>query len=158
MSQADHFSDSDNDSLSSMINNKKQIFEIIDSIVSLESCLHYQFVPLALKDKVLTLGMINPEDKNGYNFIYPIVTSLNYRLEILPVNDKVHQSILAAYLKKDLIDQDHRDYKQDDSQQDFKQTVIDQRSEQRESAVLGVSPMSNFRKKAPSFDGGVISD
>ncbi|MDJ0682139.1 MAG: hypothetical protein QNJ18_20045, partial [Xenococcaceae cyanobacterium MO_167.B52] len=43
---------------------------------------------------------------------------------------------------------------------------FDQRSEQRESpkgyrsayAVLGVSPMSNFRKKAPSFDGGVISD
>ena len=125
MSQTNHFSDSDNDSLSSMINNKKQIFEIIDSIVSLESCLHYQFIPLALKDKVLTLGMINPEDKNGYNFIYPIVTSLNYRLEVLPVDDKIHQSILAAYLKKDLIDEDHRDYKQDDSQQDFKQTVID---------------------------------
>ncbi len=36
--------------------------------------------------------------------------------------------------------------------------LIDQRSEQRESAVLGVSPMSNFRKKAPSFDGGACSD
>lgn len=141
MSQADHFSDSDNDSLSSMINNKKQIFEIIDSIVSLESCLHYQFIPLALKDKVLTLGMINPEDKNGYNFIYPIVTSLNYHLKILQVDDKTHQSILAAYLKKDLIDESHRDYKQDDSPQDFKQTVIDQRSE-----------------NTPLFDGGVISD
>ncbi|MDJ0648165.1 MAG: hypothetical protein QNJ60_05605 [Xenococcaceae cyanobacterium MO_188.B19] len=125
MSQTNHFSDSDNDALSSMINNKKQIFEIIDSIVSLESCLHYQFIPLALKDKVLTLGMINPEDKNGYNFIYPIVTSLNYSLAILPVNDKIHQSILAAYLKKDLINESHRDYKQDDSRQDFKQTVID---------------------------------
>ncbi len=26
---------------------------------------------------------------------------------------------------------------------------------QRESAVLGETPMSNFRKKAPSFNGGV---
>ena len=34
-------------------------------------------------------------------------------------------------------------------------TEADQRSQQRESAVLGVSPMSNFRKKAPSPVGGV---
>ncbi len=120
MSQTNHFSDSDNNSLSPIINNQKQIFEIIDSIVSLESCLHHQFIPLGLKDNVLTLGMINPEDKNGYNFIYPIVTSLNYSLEILQLDDKTHQSILAAYLKKDLTDE---------SDPDSKQTVVDIQSD-----------------------------
>lgn len=102
MSQSNHFSDSANDSLSYIVNNKEQIFEIIDSIISIESCLHYQFLPLALKDNILTLGMIHPEDRNGYNFIYPIATSLNYTLEIIKLDSQTHQLILAAYLKRDL--------------------------------------------------------
>ncbi len=102
MSPSNHFSDSANDSLSYIVNNKEQIFEIIDSVISIESCIHYQFIPLAIKNNILTLGMINPEDRTGYNFIYPIVTSLNYTLKIIKLDSQIHQLILAAYLKKDL--------------------------------------------------------
>ncbi|MDJ0574395.1 MAG: hypothetical protein QNJ65_04425 [Xenococcaceae cyanobacterium MO_234.B1] len=102
MSQSNHFSDFTDNSLSVISTNRKQIFELIDSIVSLESCLHYQFLPLALRDNVLILGMINPEDRNGYNFIYPIVSSLGYSLEIFELDSQTHQLVLAAYLKRDL--------------------------------------------------------
>ena len=109
MSQSNHFSDFTNNSLSAISTNRKQIFELIDSIVSLESCLHYQFLPLALRDNVLTLGMINPEDRNGYNFIYPIVSSLGYSLEIFELDSQTHQLVLAAYLKRDLTGVRNRD-------------------------------------------------
>ncbi len=100
MSPIEHSSDT----LTSIKNNKEQIFELIDSIISLESCLHYQFLPLELKNNVLTLGMINSKDRNGYNFIYPIVTSLNYILKIVEISSETHQLILAEYLKRDLSD------------------------------------------------------
>ncbi|MDJ0745409.1 MAG: hypothetical protein QNJ32_18885 [Xenococcaceae cyanobacterium MO_167.B27] len=101
MSQINHSSDLINNSTSPIATDRKHIFKLIDSIVSLEFCLHYQFLPLALRDNVLILGMINPEDRNGYNFIYPIVKALGYSLEIFELDSQTHQLILASYLKRD---------------------------------------------------------
>ncbi|HHP7232819.1 MAG TPA: hypothetical protein ACFCUY_18425 [Xenococcaceae cyanobacterium] len=102
MSQSNHFSHFTDYSLSSIINNSKQIFELIDSVVALESCLHYQFLPLALKDNILIVGMINSEARNGCDFVYSKATALGYSLEIVNLDSQTHQLVIAAYLKRDL--------------------------------------------------------
>jgi type II secretory ATPase GspE/PulE/Tfp pilus assembly ATPase PilB-like protein len=76
-----------------------RIFELINLILPLECCLHYQVLPLQLQDQHLTLGMVNPQDESALNFINLIINSLGYILETKPINYEEHQSILAAYLK-----------------------------------------------------------
>ncbi len=97
------FQDSSNPSQTSspkILNDREVVFKLIDSVVSLECCLHYQVLPLELNNNHLTVGMINTKDQTALNFIRPIVASLNYALEIRSIDPQEHQLILAAYLKK----------------------------------------------------------
>ena len=83
-----------------ILKNQEAIFKLIDSVVSLEFCLHYQVLPLELDGNYLTVGMIDTKDKTALNCIRPIAASLNYSLEIQSIDPQEHQLVLAAYLKK----------------------------------------------------------
>ena len=83
-----------------ILKNQEAIFKLIDSVVSLEFCLHYQVLPLELDSNYLTVGMIDTKDKTALNCIRPIAASLNYSLEIQSIDPQEHQLVLAAYLKK----------------------------------------------------------
>ncbi len=85
-----------------ILQDRETIFKLIDSVVSLEFCLHYQVLPLELEDNYLTVGMINTKDKTSLNFIRPIAASLNYSLEIQSITAQEHQLALAAYLKRSI--------------------------------------------------------
>ena len=82
------------------IANSKQIFQLINSILPLESCLRYQILPLELQGDRLTVGMLEPNDKNALNYICPIATSLGYHLDFKLIDSETHQLILSAYLKE----------------------------------------------------------
>ena len=111
-----------------ILNDQEVVFRLIDSVVSLECCLHYQVLPLELDNNHLTVGMINPKDQNALNFIRPIAASLNYSLEIRSIDPQEHQLILASYLKKSSLvpgnqrNQDHHDIS--------KETMIDEEMSQ----------------------------
>ncbi|MBE9169253.1 hypothetical protein IQ238_17565 [Pleurocapsales cyanobacterium LEGE 06147] len=75
------------------------IFQMIKSVLSLESCLHYRVLPLKLQNNRLVLGMVNPKDVSALKFVRSIVNSLGYGIEIEPIGSNTHQSVLAAYLK-----------------------------------------------------------
>ncbi|ELS02984.1 type II secretory pathway, ATPase PulE/Tfp pilus assembly pathway, ATPase PilB [Xenococcus sp. PCC 7305] len=108
-------------------NNQEVVFRLIDSVVSLECCLHYQVLPLELDNNHLTVGMINTKDKIALNFIRPIAASLNYSLEIQLMDPQEHQLILAAYLKKSSLVPGHQKNQKNQASQDrSKETMIDE--------------------------------
>ncbi len=113
------------------IANSKQIFLLINSILPLESCLRYQILPLALQSDHLTVGMLEPNDKNALNYICPIATSLGYHLDFKLIDSETHQLILSAYLKepspaaKSDRDQTIVDIQPNSGIKDYQKTVID---------------------------------
>ena len=110
-----------------ILNNQEAIFRLIDSVVSLEFCLHYQVLPLDLEDNYLTVGMINTKDKTALNFIRPIAASLNYSLEIQSITSGEHQLILAAYLKQSsLVPSQQKNQTNKASRDMSKETMIDE--------------------------------
>jgi type II secretory ATPase GspE/PulE/Tfp pilus assembly ATPase PilB-like protein len=82
------------------IANSKQIFQSIDSILPLESCLRYQILPLELKGNCLTVGMLEPNDKNALNYLCPLATSLGYHLDFKSIDSETYQLIISAYLRE----------------------------------------------------------
>ena len=79
--------------------NYEQIIDLIQSILSLEHCLQYQIIPLSLEQDCLTLGMVNPEDKNALDFVRSRVDAWGYLLKVKQIDSYAHQLVLAAYLK-----------------------------------------------------------
>ncbi len=125
-----------------MIQNQEAIFKLIDSVVSLEFCLHYQVLPLELEDNYLTVGMINTKDKTALNFIRPIAASLHYSLEIQSITPQEHQLVLAAYLKKSSLVPGHQKNQQNQSSRDRsldKETMIDEQMFQQSPSSLDSS-------------------
>ncbi len=134
------FQDSSNPSQTSspkILNDREVVFKLIDSVVSLECCLHYQVLPLELNNNHLTVGMINTKDQTALNFIRPIVASLNYALEIRSIDPQEHQLILAAYLKKSsLVPGSQRNQASHDIS---KETMIDEEMSQSSPSYLNPS-------------------
>jgi type II secretory ATPase GspE/PulE/Tfp pilus assembly ATPase PilB-like protein len=79
--------------------NQEAIFQLIQLVLSLESCLHYQILPLRLNNNCLVLGMVNPKDVSAFKFAHSVINSLGYSIDIKAISSNTHQSILAAYLK-----------------------------------------------------------
>ena len=91
MSNSDHFS--------KVAADYDAVFNLIDVVFSLESCLQYQFLPLELDGEHLILGMIDPRDKEAVKFVSPIIQSLGYTFHTQAIDTQTHQLVLAAYLK-----------------------------------------------------------
>jgi len=79
--------------------NFEQTFQLIDSLVPLESCLHHQIIPLSLFEKCLTLGIVNLRNSTAIEYIRSLLSSQNFSLKVQPIDTKTFQSILAAYAK-----------------------------------------------------------
>ena len=101
MSQTNHsFNSFDNISaamFADCIANSKEIFKLMDLIFPLDSCQHYQLLPLKLEDNNLTLGMLNPNDQESLKFVHSIAKVFNYNLNIQSIDAQTHQIILASY-------------------------------------------------------------
>jgi hypothetical protein len=77
--------------------NSKNIFQLIDTVFPLDSCRHYQVLPLELQGSNLTLGMLDPSNEDSLKFIHSIAKVFKYNLEIKLIDAQTHQIILASY-------------------------------------------------------------
>ncbi len=123
MSQFNNSSHFNNDLPTAMfadcLANSKKIFELIDSIFPVDSCRHYQILPLNLEDGNLTLGMLNPENPESLKFINSIAKVFNYNLKLELIDDQTLEILLASY------PQNHQKAAKQDRTKDRNQTVID---------------------------------
>jgi hypothetical protein len=77
--------------------NSKEIFQLIDQIFPLDSCRHYEVLPLKLDDSYLVLGMLDPNNEESKNFANSIAKVFKYDLEVQLIDLQTHQIILANY-------------------------------------------------------------
>ncbi|VXD15699.1 conserved hypothetical protein [Planktothrix serta PCC 8927] len=76
----------------------QQIFALIDSILPLEVCLHYQILPLCLKDNHLYLGVVDSEDESALEYVQKIVSYMNCSIVTQVISSEEEHSLLSAYL------------------------------------------------------------
>lgn len=75
-----------------------QIFNLIDSYLPFEVCLHYQLLPLRIDCDRVYLGMVDPDDRTALEYAVRIAQYWNHRLIPNPIaRDRLH-TILSAYL------------------------------------------------------------
>ena len=91
---------SNSDRFSNAAADYDNIFELIDAVFSLESCLRYQILPLELDEDHLTVGIVDPKDKETIRYISPLTQSLGYTFHTQTIDTNTHQLVLAAYLKR----------------------------------------------------------
>lgn len=77
----------------------EQMFTLINSVLSIEICLHHQILPLFLNGSRLHLGMVFTDDAAAHDYIRRIVTYLNYSLVSQPISADALQTALSAYLR-----------------------------------------------------------
>lgn len=77
--------------------NSKEIFQLIDRVFPVDSCRHYELLPLKLNGNNLVLGMLKPEKEESLRFVNSIVKVFKYNLEIQLIDLQTHQIILANY-------------------------------------------------------------
>jgi type IV pilus assembly protein PilB len=65
--------------------------------VSEDAATHYGFVPLALKDGVLNIGIVDPENIEARDAINFIVGKLNLPYKIFIISEKDFKKIIASY-------------------------------------------------------------
>lgn len=77
--------------------NSKEIFQLIDQVFPIDSCRHYQVLPLKLIGSDLTLGMLDPQNEDSLKFVNSIAKVFKYDLEIQLIDLQTHQIVLANY-------------------------------------------------------------
>ncbi|MGL5836302.1 MAG: hypothetical protein ACRC1Z_24195, partial [Waterburya sp.] len=97
--------------------NSKEIFQLIDQVFPLDSCRHYEVLPLKLEGSKLALGMLNPDKDESVRFVNSIAKVFKYQLEIQLIDLQTHQIILDNYPQNAI--QSNR------QQQDENKTIID---------------------------------
>lgn len=97
--------------------NSKEIFQLIDQVFPVDSCRHYQVLPLKLNGSYLVLGMLNPYNEESKKFANSIAKVFKYDLEVQLIDLQTHQIILANYPQNAA--------QLSNQQQDQHQTVID---------------------------------
>lgn len=80
--------------------NPKQIFDLIDSILPLNDCVYHKIIPLNLKDKHLTLGLVNLNNVTSINHVRSICLNRVDSISTKPIDAKTHQLILSAYSRR----------------------------------------------------------
>ncbi len=77
--------------------NSKGIFQLIDQVFPVDSCRHYEVLPLKLVGNDLVLGMLNPDNEESLKFVNSIAKAFRYNLEIQLIDLPTHQIILSSY-------------------------------------------------------------
>lgn len=101
------------------IANSKEIFQLIDEVLPIDSCRHYEVLPLKREEKSLVLGMLNPRNEESFKFVQSIANAFQYNLSINLIDSQTHQIILASYPENS----QHKTRPQ--RKNDHNQTVID---------------------------------
>ncbi len=83
--------------LADCLANNQEIFQLIEQIFPVDSCRHYQVLPLKLVGKDLVLGMLNPDNQESLKFVNSIANVFRYNLEIQLIDLQTHQIILSIY-------------------------------------------------------------
>ncbi|MEM7762301.1 MAG: hypothetical protein AAF298_29925, partial [Cyanobacteria bacterium P01_A01_bin.40] len=77
--------------------NSKEIFQLIDQVFPLDSCQHYEVLPLKLVGSNLIMGMLAPTNQESLKFVNSIAKVFKYDLEIQLIDRQTHQIILSNY-------------------------------------------------------------
>ncbi|MEH1908932.1 pilus assembly protein PilB [Nostoc sp.] len=77
---------------------RKQIFQLIDNLLSFEACLYHQILPFELEDNNLLLGMVHLQDSEALDYASRILSYINCTTITEAIAADVHRRILSAYL------------------------------------------------------------
>ncbi|MBW4563227.1 MAG: pilus assembly protein PilB [Mojavia pulchra JT2-VF2] len=86
------------DRLTESLYERKQIFELIDNLLSFEACLYHQILPLGLEDNQLLLGMVHQQDREALDYVNRILSYIHCSMVIEAIPADIHRTILSAYL------------------------------------------------------------
>lgn len=144
MSQFNHSSNYSNDIQTAMfadcLANSKEIFKLIDSVFPLDSCQHYQVLPLKLEGNDLTVGMLDPGNEESLKFVNSIANVFKYNLELQLIDTQTHQIILASYSQNSQeVTRQHGDHNKTVIDSSFKSDSIPLNEQQRNRRRLADS-------------------
>ena len=77
---------------------REQVFQLIESFLSFEACIHHRILPLAMESNKLLLGMVDQKDTSALDYVNRILSSINRLLVTQNITAESHRKILSAYL------------------------------------------------------------
>ena len=124
--------------------NSKEIFELINSVFPVDSCRHYEVLPLGLEENNLSLGMLNPDKEESLKFVNSIAKVFGYNLHLKLIDEQTLQIILANYPQnsQQQVRQQH---------EDRHQTVVDVGFDPNKSSTANKSSRRRIADSAPTI-------
>lgn len=77
--------------------NSKNIFKLIDTVFPVDSCRHYEVLPLKLDGNELEIGTIDPNNEESYKFVNSIAKVFKYNLSFKLIDAQTLKIILDSY-------------------------------------------------------------
>jgi type II secretory ATPase GspE/PulE/Tfp pilus assembly ATPase PilB-like protein len=77
--------------------NQEKTFQIIDTLIPLESCLYHQLIPISLEDKNFIVAMIKPNDELILDYLKSILPSSDHTLQVEQISPETHELIISSY-------------------------------------------------------------
>ena len=124
--------------------NSKEIFELVNSVFPVDSCRHYEVLPLSLEGNNLSLGMLNPDNDESLKFVNSIAKVFRYNLHLKLIDEQTLQIILANYPQNS-----QQPKKQQNG--DRHQTVIDVGFDPSKSSTVNNSSRRRIADSAPTI-------
>ena len=125
--------------------NSKEIFKLIDTVFPIDSCLHYEVLPLSLEGSSLALGMLNPDNEESLKFVNSIAKVFKYDLSLKLIDAQTLQIILASY------PQNSEQPKKQNKNKDQNKTVIDEAFDPSQFAPSDGSDRRKIVDSAPTI-------
>ena len=77
--------------------NPKNIDSSILDLISLESAKNYQFVPIGIKDNILEVGIVNPDNIQAIDVLTFITSRINMPYKLFVIKKSLFNSIIEKY-------------------------------------------------------------
>jgi type II secretory ATPase GspE/PulE/Tfp pilus assembly ATPase PilB-like protein len=77
----------------------EQVFKLIEGLLPLEVCLHYQLLPLSLENQSLQLGMVDPTDEASLDYVNRMLAYQKCVIVPHPITLDQHRHLLSGFLK-----------------------------------------------------------
>ncbi len=117
--------------------NQEKTFQIINSLLPLQSCIYHQVIPIEINDNYLIVGMIKPDDELILDYLTSILPSPKHTIKVEQISPQTHNLIISAYQKYT------RSYKASEKINDFLEQEL---LKTKESKTL--EPSQNNSKKS----------
>ncbi len=79
----------------------EQMFALIDSVLPFEVCLYHQVLPLSVRENILYLGAVHPDESEGLKYVQALLAHTSYKITIKPISATTQQHYLSAFLSYD---------------------------------------------------------